>query len=412
MGKALQKAQVQRFRPKANGRSRGGGMSMQDGVDNIGMDVQEDKTKSVLELNDLDDFLQQADLANRDFLSEREGLVVLDETGQAYKPPTVKWDDEKPSFVFTELSVPRRPAWDETTTPEDLERNEHKMFLDWRRAIAVREEELMRTQSTASVTPFEKNIEVWRQLWRVLERCSCLLQLVDARNPLFYLSEDLKNYAESLGKPMMVLINKSDYLSPKQREQWRDYLVGLGWEPVFFSAAIEQKKIDEAAQRLRRKAEMEELRLAKENVEDNSPGESSSDEDDGESANSNDEESENEEEQMLESVEGDDDEHREGTITLPECSDGQGVDVLLTREQLLEAMTAFARKNKCEPDPKTERIQFGMVGFPNVGKSSGTCDFESSECVLMTLYNNLTIFLMSLQLSMFLSVPASMLMVL
>ena len=90
MGKALQRAQVQRYRPKTNGRSRGGGMSMQEGVTSIGMDVQEDRTKSVLELHDLDDFLQQADLANRDFLSEREGLVVLDETGQAYRQSSGK----------------------------------------------------------------------------------------------------------------------------------------------------------------------------------------------------------------------------------------------------------------------------------------------------------------------------------
>ena len=353
MGKALQKAQVQRYRPKANGRSRGGGMSMQEGVTSIGMDVQEDKTKSVLELHDLDDFLQQADLANRDFLSEREGLVVLDETGQAYRPPSVQWADEKPNFVFTELSVPRRPEWDETTTPEELERNEHRAFLDWRRAIAVREEELMRSQSSASVTPFEKNIEVWRQLWRVLERCSCLLQLVDARNPLFYLSADLKEYAESLGKPMMVLINKSDYLSAKQRAQWRDYLIEQGWDPVFFSAAIEQKKIDEAAQKERRKAELEELRLAG-----------------GESIESDDDETDDDDNVATQEDTNDSRNEEEVSEPVVEGFDGQGVDVVLTREQLLEAMQAFAQKHNCQPDPKTSRIQFGMVGFPNVGKSS------------------------------------------
>ena len=69
------------------------------------------------------------------------------------------------------------------------------------------------------MTPFEKNLEVWRQLWRVLERSSCLLQLVDARNPTFYLSQDLRDYAASQNKPMMVLVNKSDYLSHKQRQE-------------------------------------------------------------------------------------------------------------------------------------------------------------------------------------------------
>lgn len=45
------------------------------------------------------------------------------------------------------------------------------------------------------VTPFEKNLEVWRQLWRVLERSDVIVQVVDARDPLFYRSEDLEEYA-------------------------------------------------------------------------------------------------------------------------------------------------------------------------------------------------------------------------
>lgn len=36
------------------------------------------------------------------------------------------------------------------------------------------------------MTPFEKNIEVWKQLWRVVERANILIQIVDARDPLFY----------------------------------------------------------------------------------------------------------------------------------------------------------------------------------------------------------------------------------
>ena len=48
------------------------------------------------------------------------------------------------------------------------------------------------------VTPFEKNIEVWRQLWRVLERCDMAVQIVDARNPLMYYTEDLMKYASEL----------------------------------------------------------------------------------------------------------------------------------------------------------------------------------------------------------------------
>jgi len=90
------------------------------------------------------------------------------------------------------------------------------------------------------VTPFEKNLEVWRQLWRVIERSDITIQIVDARNPIFYRcvfilmligkpnliflyiyvrSIDLERYVKEVGetKKTMLVINKSDYLTPEQR---------------------------------------------------------------------------------------------------------------------------------------------------------------------------------------------------
>jgi large subunit GTPase 1 len=141
----------------------------------------------------------------------------------------------------------------ETTTPEDLDRRENEAFLEWRRAIAEKEEEIVLSQDASSsigVTPFEKNLEIWRQLWRVMERVSCIVQIVDARNPLFYLSKDLKAYAtEELGKPMLLLVNKSENLTPLQRQAWHDYFSDPEhpWEHVFFSAHEEQTALDRRA---------------------------------------------------------------------------------------------------------------------------------------------------------------------
>lgn len=56
------------------------------------------------------------------------------------------------------------------------------------------------TNDELSITPYEKNIEVWRQLWRVVERVDILVQIVDGRNPLFFYSEDLVTYAREWGK--------------------------------------------------------------------------------------------------------------------------------------------------------------------------------------------------------------------
>jgi large subunit GTPase 1 len=347
MGRALHKAQHTRFRPKSNGSSRGAGMAMAPGTQSLGLveDVGA-HTKSILELDDLTDFLGQAEMANREFESEREQFIVLDPTGTEYHrevEPRVSWADQPPQktggFVFSELSVPRRPPWDEHTTPDELDAKEKESFLEWRRAIAGREEVL---DGRARVTPFEKNLEVWRQLWRVMERCSCILQIVDARNPLFYLSKDLRKYATAeLGKPMLLLVNKSDYLSEKQRQEWHAYLEQEGWDHLFFSAHMEQAKLDAAAAAERRR--LEEL------LEEGNPGFEG--------------EQEEEDTKAVETT---------AIVEMPvPLRENIGVEMPLTREELLDWLNNFAVQYNCEPDARYEnRIQFGMVGFPNVGKSS------------------------------------------
>lgn len=86
------------------------------------------------------------------------------------------------------------------------------------------------------LTPFERNLEVWRQLWRTCERSDLIVQIVDARNPLSSRSEDLEKYVLELNldidgdgkgeraegsnrvpRKNLLLINKSDLLTMKQR---------------------------------------------------------------------------------------------------------------------------------------------------------------------------------------------------
>ena len=66
----------------------------------------------------------------------------------------------------------------------EIQQNENMAFLEWRRDLALVEENNVKL----AITPFEKNVEVWKQLWRVIEKSDILLQIVDARNPYFFYS--------------------------------------------------------------------------------------------------------------------------------------------------------------------------------------------------------------------------------
>ena len=144
-------------------------------------------------------------------------------------------------------------------------------FLEWRRGLNTLQED-----EGLLLTPFERNLELWRQLWRVIERryrvCCCdilktrvtsacrhhwksdkhsllalslshthththslvfspgptlfslkcsdvVVQIVDARNPLLFRCADLDAYVSEVDskKSTVLLLNKADLLTPAQR---------------------------------------------------------------------------------------------------------------------------------------------------------------------------------------------------
>jgi large subunit GTPase 1 len=202
--------------------------------------------RSVTEQAALDEFLSTAELAGTDFTAEKMNNVKIIHTDQ--KNPYLLSAAEERAAVGKQkahrgrLTVPRRPKWDSTTTPDQLDRMERDSLLEWRRGLAELQE-----NNDLLMTPFERNLEVWRQLWRVIERSDLVVQIVDARNPLLFRSEDLERYVKDVDprKENLLLVNKADMLTQEQRQVWADYFDDAGISYKFFSASL-AKELNEA----------------------------------------------------------------------------------------------------------------------------------------------------------------------
>ncbi|RAL59523.1 hypothetical protein DID88_006517 [Monilinia fructigena] len=291
------------------------------------------KMRSVTEQAALDEFLSTAELAGTDFTAEKMNNVKIIHTDQ--KNPYLLSASEERAAVGKQkahkerLTVPRRPKWDSSTTPQELDRMERDGLLEWRRGLAELQE-----NNDLLMTPFERNLEVWRQLWRVIERSDLIVQIVDARNPLLFRSEDLERYVKDVDsrKENLLLVNKADMLTLEQRQHWADY-----FEAAAMSEETEEEtKASTSASKLAEKAKA--LGLDDEIDDDDNDSEEESDEQ-GEGTNAKDEES-------------DDDELAETESTR-----------ILTVDELEALFLVHA------PDV-SRKTQIGLVGYPNVGKSS------------------------------------------
>jgi large subunit GTPase 1 len=184
--------------------------------------------------SDIDELMTNAQLSGREFEVEHERAVVLDK--RVYlahvqdTPPQHRLGvmGTAKGEAGASLPIPLRPAWHRGMKADELHVRERESFLNWRRTLVKLEEE-----SGVLLTPYEKNLEVWRQLWRVVERSDVVLQIVDARNPLLFycpsLDEYVKHTPRVMGEPTtsaaapsdpthtLLVINKSDFLSLEQR---------------------------------------------------------------------------------------------------------------------------------------------------------------------------------------------------
>ncbi|CAG9840650.1 unnamed protein product [Diabrotica balteata] len=319
---------------------------IQDGYDWGRLNLQ-----SVTEESSFQEFLSTAELAGTDFQAEKlnikyvnprsnAGLLTKDELSAAKIAQKTHKDAVK---------IPRRPPWNSETSPEELHSNEKEAFLEWRRSLAMLQEE-----QGIVLTPYEKNLEFWRQLWRVVERSDVIVQIVDARNPLLFRCEDLEKYVKEVSSDKMnlILINKSDFLTETQRKIWADYFNSIRVQAIFYSAHLSLSDVHE-------------------------------DEEDGESEKEIEESSENIETEInilkesIEKMKTAVEENAQtlnciinkietivGKSTLDRYLDNSSH--LFNRTELIEILKTIHTGPKVTANTTT----IGLVGYPNVGKSS------------------------------------------
>ncbi|KAJ6155583.1 Large subunit GTPase 1 [Penicillium chermesinum] len=284
------------------------------------------KMRSITEQAALDEFLSTAELAGTDFTAEKINNVKIIHSDQK-NPYLLSASEEKNAHKKHQknrgrLTVPRRPKWDSTTTPQQLEM-----------------------------------MELWRQLWRVIERSDLVVQIVDARNPLQFRSEDLENYVKEIDpkKKNLLLVNKADMLTLKQREAWADYFETHNINFRFFSAHLAKEKLE--AELLREStsdSEDEQLAEAAEKLDVSADEEHSADVKETSDVNE---------------AEGDVD--AIAKYADPEASIGPHI---LDVDELEELFLANSPETLPQEDgserKQKQKTTIGLVGYPNVGKSS------------------------------------------
>ncbi|KAM0719473.1 hypothetical protein Q7P37_005378 [Cladosporium fusiforme] len=341
------------------------------------------KMRSITEQGALDEFLSTAELAGTDFTAEKMNNVKIIHRDQK-NPYLLSAAEErgimkKQNSKRARLTIPRRPAWDKEMSAQDLHEREKAAFLEWRRNLAELQE-----IDDLLMTPFERNLEVWRQLWRVIERSDLIVQIVDARNPLMFRSADLDLYVKEVDKKKrsLLLVNKADMMTLEQRTAWANYFVEHGIPFRFFSAEL-AKEINDA-----RESDDEDEQEESESEEESDDEDSLSDMDSREGLDD-----EDVEEELNDDVKAVQKKQRKVEFQEQEDEDSKWVDEetvggppkmdvpisleeqtrILTTEDLEALFLKHSPKNPnkdLEPGQAPRKTQIGLVGYPNVGKSS------------------------------------------
>ncbi|KAJ1606586.1 putative Yjeq GTPase [Cryptosporidium canis] len=381
--------------------------------------------KSIVEMSNLDEYLSTSLRAQENFEGEKVVKIVSAQELNRSNRNLVLKREKAPDEKVINLPIPRRPMIlvgpnCKTRRAPDmdyLENLEKESFLAWRKSIAEEEE-----STGMFVTPFEKNLEFWRQLWRTIERSHVVVEIIDSRDPLFFRNADLERYIHEIDplKKVVLLFNKADFLTLELRKQWTQYFKATApnLQVFFFSALNEINKreslraftnddfnledirdydvlstyqlmfkLHELASQVYESSKQRYLREKErdgeinatttdysDEIEEIAKDEEDKEEDDydydyeEEDEDEEDEEEEDEDEEVEEDEDDEDDEEKdedddEEEKVRPELGKGQ------QRRPKTKSGSEMAKSVVLDPLNPGE-LTIGMVGFPNVGKSS------------------------------------------
>ncbi|EKM61304.1 uncharacterized protein PHACADRAFT_134794 [Phanerochaete carnosa HHB-10118-sp] len=153
--------------------------------------------------------------------------------------PSVASSDHHANDVQRQLTCPRRPKWRYDMSKKEVEKNEEGLFKKW----IDQTDELVNTWSEqkppdsvqtesgesmpSAPTNFERNLEVWRQLWRVTEISQIVLVLLDSRCPLLHYPPSLASYLASphlSRKRTILVLTKVDIAGAARAQAWTVHL--------------------------------------------------------------------------------------------------------------------------------------------------------------------------------------------
>ncbi|CAG0890243.1 unnamed protein product, partial [Cyprideis torosa] len=324
--------------------------NLQDGADWNRLNL-----RSVTEAGPIEEFLAVADLADSDFTAERRNVTLVSSTTAFQQLLTERVKSEKIRRSHSSLvRIPRRPFWESNTTPDELVKLEKEAFLEWRRSLAT-----LADEEGACLTPYEKNLEFWRQLWRVVERSDVVVQILDARNPLLFRCPDLEKYVREVksSKMNVLLLNKADFLTYSQRRSWAEWFQSEGMKVIFYSAVSTPAPISAGEESSSVNDVSEEPLNVAETVEEDGRVSQDGDDDDWETCSS----SSSEEESA-----GTGEKSQSKKLTFASSESVRNSAECLNPDELAVLLEGLHKGSKERPGITT----IGLVGYPNVGKSS------------------------------------------